>query len=211
MWLSEWYENPTLPRMPRNDEEEREDLRRQDALAVQGSRLRQVADARLRPAGSRSGIVPGLAAVQGKPGGTPPAGTYPAPGQRADVEPVASGPAGRRGARRGAPRRHPPAPQGGRSHRHRIRPCGRLVRRQKRELRRLGPSHGQDGPAPGRRGRRRGRRAQGAAHALARHEGAALRVPRMHEHHPADRHEAKAGSRQAASRDRRGTQPGHGS
>lgn len=51
MWLSEWYENPPLLRMPRNVEEEREDLGRQDTLAVQGSRL--------RPARLRSGKVAG--------------------------------------------------------------------------------------------------------------------------------------------------------
>ena len=69
---------------------------------------------------------------------------------------------------------------------------------RERDLGRVGPSHGPHQPAAGGGGRRRGRGAQGVAHLLAGHQGAALPVPCVHERHRPDRVETQIGGGQTA-------------
>lgn len=60
-----------MPQMPRDDEEERFDQRREDQVAVQGQRLRRVGDQVVRPRRRGPARRSGLAVLQGQPGGTP--------------------------------------------------------------------------------------------------------------------------------------------
>lgn len=56
-----------MPQMPRDDEEERFDQRREDQVAVQGHRLRRVGDQVVRPRRRGPARRPGLAVLQGQP------------------------------------------------------------------------------------------------------------------------------------------------
>lgn len=83
-----------MPRMPRDDEEERFDQRREDQVAMQGQRLRRVGDQVVRSRRRGPARRSGLAVLQGQPGGTPHAGQEPGTRQHADVEPMAAGAVG---------------------------------------------------------------------------------------------------------------------
>lgn len=192
-----------MPQMPRSDEEERGHQRRKDQMAVQGPLVRGVRVTRVRPQVRGPARRSGLAVLQGEPGGAPHPGQEPEAREPADVGFVAARAAGPDRARRGAPRRHPPAPRRGRAHRGLRRPRGRMARGEERDGRGLVVAAVQDRAAAGGGVRRRGRRAQGAARCLAVHPGAALPVPRVHEHHRADR-------AQAAPRGRQTPQEGRG-
>lgn len=181
-----WNEHTTMPQMPRSDEEERNHQRRKDQMAVQGPLVRGVRVTRVRPQVRGPARRSGLAVLQGEPGGAPHPGQEPEAREPADVGFVAARAAGPDHARRGAPRRHPPAPRRGRAHRGLRRPRGRMARGEERDGRGLVVATVQDRAAAGGGVRRRGRRAQGAARCLAVHPGAALHVPRVHEHHRAD-------------------------
>lgn len=87
-----------MPQMPRDDEEERFDQRREDQVAVQGQRLRRVGDQVVRPHRRGPTRRSGLAVLQGQPGGTQHAGQEPGTRQHTDVEPMAAGAVGQVGA-----------------------------------------------------------------------------------------------------------------
>lgn len=87
-----------MPQMPRDDEEERSDQRREDQVAVQGQRLRRAGDQVVRPRRRGPARRSEPAAPQGRPGGTPHAGQEPETRQHTDVEPMAAGAVGPVGA-----------------------------------------------------------------------------------------------------------------
>lgn len=136
------HENTELPALRRQDEEERNDQRGTNPVAVWQARLRRQRHPLLRSWRRGCAGLPRLAAVQKNATGC----VGPRPDAQAQewagLEPVAAVPDGRAGPRRGAPRRHPPGPQCGRAHRLRGRARARLVRGPARDQRRMGEPDG---------------------------------------------------------------------
>ena len=171
------HERGQVPLMRREDEEERHDERREHAVEVQGLRREPGGqDRQLRQEARR---VPGLVALQEEAGGHARGRQDVQAADRRVLAPVAAASRDGRGLPGGLRGRHLPGAQGLRADLQERGARAGVVRLPLGELAVLRGAHGQDRASRRRGHRRRARVPEGEEAALARHEGAALHVPRV--------------------------------